>query len=240
MARVVRKVSNKAVKGQKKDRKGLVFSKKFWIIIASIVVVLTAAGITIGVIVANNNSSTTVEVGDYFGETQKYNDTDVKFKKMTYQGVVLHTNPDSELYQQNVFVFAASLSSFYPFTLIDTNNDNTDLKDTKHEQIFNALVELQYIIDEHNKTADEATYFNLYIVDTTVESGNSSDAIYTDKNFCDTSSDSFLGPLFSFHNVDGLQKTVPNSGKTLYSESYSEGNTMMTSISNAMVYVKSL
>ena len=245
MARVVRKVSNKAVKGQKRERKGLVFSKKFWIIIISIVVVLAAAGITIGVIVANNNKTTTVEVDDYFGQTQKFKDEDVNFTKMTYQGVLLHTNDNSELFNDYTFVFAASLSSFYPVELIDTNNDNTDLKDKKHELIFNELIELQNAIDKHNKNSENKIY--LYIVDTSSKAGNSSDAIYSDSKF--SSSDDSTGPLFLFYNADGLQKTVPNDatnsnndsnkGKTLYSTSYADAsNTMLSAISNAIIYVK--
>ena len=236
VARVVRKVSNKAVKGQKRERKGLVFSKKFWIIIISIVVVLAAAGITIGVIVANNNKTTTVEVDDYFGKTQKFNYEDVDFTKMTYQGVLLHTNENSELFNDNTFVFAANLSTFYPVELIDTNNNNTDLKDKKHEKVFFELIELQNAIDNHNKNSENKFY--LYIVDTTSKSGNSSDAIYSDTKF--SGSDDATGPLFFYYNADGLQKNIPNdpNKSILYSTSFADSNTMLTAISNAIVYVK--
>lgn len=241
MARVVRKVSNKAVKGQKRERKGLLFSKKFWIILISIVVVLTAAGITIGVVVANNNSSSkTVEVDDYFGQTQKYNNTDVNFTKMTYEGVKLHTNTESELFEENVFVFAASLDSFYPVTLIDTNNDDTDLKNDQHEKIFNTLIQLQYEIDKYNAKAENSdNQFKLYIVDASSKTGNNSASIFSDKEFYSGSSDEFGGPLFAYHTVDGLQETLPN-GKSVYSDTYYGTNTMMTALSNAITYLKQL
>ena len=246
MARVVRKVSNKAVKGQKKERKGIFFSKKFWIIIISIVIVRAAAGITIGVVVANNNKTTTVEVGDYFGQTQKYKEEDVKFTKMTYQGVKLHTNVDSEVFNEGTFVFATELATFYPFELLDTNNDNEDLKNKTHEGVFKLLVELQNAIDNHNKNSEVKFY--LYIVDTTAKAGNSSSSIYADKDF-GGSDDKTTGPLFFYYNVDGLQKTVPNDssnnnnssnqGKTLFSDSFIDSaNTMKSAISNAIIYVK--
>jgi len=239
VARVVRKVSNKAVKGQKRERKGLLFSKKFWIILISIVVVLTAAGITIGVVVANNNSSSaTVEVDDYFGQTQKYNNTDVNFTKMTYEGVALHTNPESELVNDYTFVFAADLSTFYPFDLIDTNNDDTNLKNSKHTQIFNLLVELQYTIDTF--AAKNNYDVKLYIVNTEVADGNGSSSIYENKSFVPTASSdsSFAGPLFCLLSVDGLQESV--STGNVYATSYTDSNKMASAIDNAIKFVNSL
>ncbi len=255
MARVVRKVSNKAVKGQKKERKGLLFSKKFWIIIISIVVVLAAAGITIGVIVANNQKSkSTVEVDDYFGQTQKYKETEVNFEKITYQGVKLHTNSDSELYDDYVFVFATDLNSFYPFDLYADSKKKDNMKVDRHSQIFDSLVNLQYVIDEFNKTSD--TSVRLFIVDTSTISGNSSNLIYTDTDYVpDATSDSeFVGPLFFAYYDGKLQKTydvekivngnIVKESRNLYAKSYYDdaenNNSMMTAISNSIKKVQTL
>ena len=245
MARLVRKVSNKAVKGQKRERKGILFSKKFWIIIICAVVVLTAAGITIGVIVANNNKTTTVEVDDYFGQTQKATydgkEYDVKFTKMTYQGVKIHTNVESDVFNDYTFVFAANLSAFYPFDLNDADGNN--LKVDKHRDIFKELVNLQCAIDRYNEKETKEYKINLYIVDTSTKTGNTSSSIYSDYSFYSSSSEdsAFTGPLFFLYGVDGLEKTIPgDSKKVSFSDSYYDNNTMMSSITNSVVFVKNL
>lgn len=236
MARVVRKVSNKATKGQKKD-KGYIFrSKKFWIIVISVVVLLAAAGITIGIIVSNNNKKEdTVEVDDYFGQTQKFKETDVNFTKMTYQGVKLHTNPqENELFNDFTFVFATSLSTFYPVELKDS--DGNDYMDSKHKGTFEVLKELQYEIDKYNNSDNPEYKLALYIVNTDTVDGNTSYNIYTDSSFMDKSNDSFLGPLFAVVDEDGLLSKV--NGKSIYAQSFDEENAMISSIEQAINLVK--
>lgn len=241
MARVVRKVSNKAVKGQKREKGGLLHSKKFWIILISIIVILTAAGITVGIIVSNNNKKTeeTVEVDDYFGQTQKFKETDVNFEKMTYAGVKLHSNTNAgSIMNEYTFVFATDLSVFYPKELKD--NDDNDLKDDLHEKVFNQLVELQYYIDLYNADPNNSEErIALYIVNTVIVSGNNNSNIYTDTQYMKSAKTTFLGPLFSAsHDGEFLENNPDDETKSFYSEAFDD-STMSTAIGNAMNFVKS-
>lgn len=237
MARVVRKVSNKATKGQKREKGALLHSKKFWIITISILVVLITAGIIIGVVIANNNKKDeTVEVDDYFGKTQRIHDTDVNFTKMTYQGVRLHTNAEEgELFNDYTFIFAADLASFYPEELI--NSDDVDLKDSKHKEIFDALIELQYEIDRYNNSDEPDHKIALYIVNTDQVDGNTSYNIYTDTKYVSsTSGSNSMGPLFSAVDEGGLISTV--NSRTIYANDYYEDNKMVSAIVTARNLVK--
>ena len=237
MARIVRKVSNKAVKGQKRERTGVVYSKKFWIIIATVLVLLIAAGITIPLVINKNNSSTsTVEVDDYFGQEQKYYDNTVKFTKMTYQGVKLHTNEFSDVYSEYTFVFATSLDSFYPVELIDENDK--DLKNEKHEQVFKLLKELQYNIDLVNEAAG-TNKVNLYIVDTSAKDGNSSSYVFTDTSFNPGQNEN-LTELFFLYTADGLITQPKGTLLNTYGDNFTTGNTIFTAVNGAIQYVKTL
>ena len=239
MARVVRKVSNKATKGQKREKGALLHSKKFWIIAISILVVLITAGIIIGVVIANNQKKDeTVEVDDYFGKTYKVNDKDINFTKMTYQGVYLHTNPEEgELFNDYTFVFAANLATFYPEDLYDSDDNN--LKDSKHYEIFEALKELQYEIDRYNSSDEPEHKIALYIVNTDQVDGNTSYNIYSDSKFTDSSdtdSESSLNCLFAVIDENGLIET--KDSKDLHAASYYTNNKMVTSIGTARNMVK--
>ena len=237
MARIVRKVSNKAVKGQKRERTGVVYSKKFWIIIATVLVLLIAAGITIPLVINKNNSSTsTVEVDDYFGQEQKYYDNTVKFTKMTYQGVKLHINESSDVYSEYTFVFATSLDSFYPVELIDENDK--DLKNEKHEKVFKLLKELQYNIDLVNEAAG-TNKVNLYIVDTSAKDGNSSNYIFTDTSFNPDQNEN-LTELFFLYTVDGLIKQPKGTDFNTYGDNFTTGSTIFSAVNGAIQYVKTL
>lgn len=239
MARVVRKVSNKATKGQKREKGALLHSKKFWIIAISILVVLIAAGIIIGVVIANNQKKDeTVEVDDYFGKTQRIYDTDVNFTKMTYQGVCLHTNAEEgELFNDYTFVFAANLATFYPEDLYDSDDNN--LKDQKHYEIFEALKELQYEIDRYNSSDEPEHKIALYIVNTDQVDGNTSYNIYSDSKFTvssDTDSNTSLDCLFAVIDETGLIESKDN--KTMHAASYYDYNKMVTAIGTARNMVK--
>ena len=235
MARVVRKVSNKATKGQKRGN-GLLHSKKFWIIVISIVVVLAAAGITIGIIVANNKKSdTTVEVDDYFGKTQNIHDTDVNFTKMSYQGVRLHTNPEEgQLFNDFTFVFATDLATFYPFDILDDDDEIAIHSVETHKSAFENLKELQYEIDKYNALPEAEHKLALYIVNTDQVDGNSSYNIYSDSTYVipNTMTES-MGPLFSIVGEDGIIEKF--DGKTVYSTSFTQPeDTEKASISSAI------
>ena len=119
MAQIKRKkVSNAAVKGQKKENT-LLKSKKFWIITSSIVVGLALIGFIIWLIIYLNTTKTN-ENPDYFaGKSDielKYENKDVKFTKSSYQGIMMHSNQEgneNDMYVDYIFVYAADLKTFY-------------------------------------------------------------------------------------------------------------------------------
>ena len=118
------------------------------------------------------------------------------------------------------FVFALDLSAFYPKELKDS--DDNDLKEDRHEQIFNQLIELQYFIDRYNEIEDNSDEkIALYIVDTKVVSGNNSSNIFTDTQFMSSADSSFLGPLFTCTHDGEFYETDPDdSKKSFYSISF--------------------
>ena len=100
-----KKVSGKATQGQKK--KNILHNKLFWIISGVGLVVVLAAAITIPLVLANQD--TTEEKIDYVGKTYTYNEKEVTFKKMNYEGVLMHANSDDYgdgTYYKHIF-FAA-------------------------------------------------------------------------------------------------------------------------------------
>lgn len=156
MARVVRKVSNRAVSGQKKQ-KNLIKNKWIWIIPA-LVVVIVVVSVVLAVVLPNNNEVEGNKI-DYF-ENQE-----VEFTKASYAGLQNYTNlnyinpqNENELFVENVFIFAYNLSSFYP----DSNDESYD---KKHAQILTLLVDLQKSIDEQKNNGVDV---ELLIIDTSI------------------------------------------------------------------------
>lgn len=208
MARVVRKVSGKAVRGQKKD-KGLLKDKRFWAI-CILSLLLIAAIITTVVIVVNNNNDATEEVTveDYFGTTQTYKDKvtgeehEVNFEKSTYGAARLHSNPNfEESWIEYMFVFAIDLSTFYPMDLYD--NDGKNLKNSTHEEVFNLLMKLQVEIDKFNESNEAEYDVRLLIIDTKASIYNESIGILADANF-GGSEEGDTTVLFSLITEDGF------------------------------------
>ncbi len=159
MARVVRKVSNKAVAGQKK-RKNFFSNKLFWIIASVIVVIGLALGITLG-IVLNKKPEESVNKEDYFAKCEE-----VEFIKGSYDGVKNYTNVNyknpqnnEDLFVDNVFIFAYDLSSFYP------DSSDEDNYNKSHADILSKLIDLQKTIDAAKKSGQKV---ELYIIDTSV------------------------------------------------------------------------
>ena len=232
MARVVRRVENKNSRGKGKNYFWFLRKKLFWFITAGLV--LTAGIIvTICLIVYYLNLKNPVYVEDYFAQTQEYKTSDgktheVTFTKTSYGQARLHTAQDSTISVEHVFVFAGDLSQFYPFDLYDDTDGDGDyddnLKNSTHEQVFNALIKLQYLIDLYNDEMESIESTNraaLYIVDTgnattnktsnSINRANNNALIYSDSSFVvlgDSESDDeeeITGPLFSYHNAtDGL------------------------------------
>lgn len=170
MARVVRKVSNKAVVGQKK-RKRKFSSKLLWSIVAAVAVIGLAVGITLG-IVLNKEDESESRV-DYFATCEE-----VTFTKASYDGVknyinVNYRNPQNneELNIENVFVFAYNSSTFYPDS---TDEDNYN---SSHKELLNKMIDLQKHIDS---AAEAGKDIKLFIVDTSV--GNNAE-IFTSSTF---------------------------------------------------------
>lgn len=159
MARVVRKVSNRAVAGQRKQKK-FFNNRWFWIIVSVVVVIGLALGITLG-IVLNQNTEESVNKTDYFADCEQ-----VEFVKGSYDGVKNYTNinyknpqNNEDLFIQNVFIFAYDLSSFYP------DSDDEDNYNKNHADILSKLIDLQKAVDAAKAAGLEV---ELFIIDTSV------------------------------------------------------------------------
>ena len=131
MAQIKRKkVSNVATKGQKKSFKELRQNKWFWVICSCCLVVVIAA-IVIPIVLVNVLSKSTTTT-DYFAETQVYVDKDkneheVKFEKMSYSGLLQHTNTVNKnfgVYDSHVYIFALDVSAFHPVDYVDDNGED--------------------------------------------------------------------------------------------------------------------
>ena len=241
MARVVRKVSKNAVKGQK--RSGLLRSKKFWIIISSILVAIIAAVIVI-VVVVNSNKSSSEEIkdDDYFGQTQKYTkdgtDYDVNFTKSSYSGVVMYSKDSYEdTYVDYIFVFATDLSSFYIEDLKDSKGEVAQKADNEYSNIFKQLVALQYNIDLYNST-NPVNKAALYIVDTdSTLAGNTNSSIFTFGNASDNATIAFF-----LYTADEVKKTFKSTidDTTKEKDIFGDTKTIIstTAVNNSIEFVK--
>ena len=168
-----KKVSGKATQGQKKN--GLLHNKLFWIISSIVLAIIIAASITIPVVLANR--TTEEEKVDYVGKTYSYNNQDVTFTKMSYEGVLMHANENDygdNTYCKHIFFVAFDFSSFYPDSAIDDGKSKDDSSVTfyyneNQDKALKALVEIQYTIDQYNKNlTDESDKAVLYFIDLSV------------------------------------------------------------------------
>ena len=163
MARVVRKVSNRNVSGQKKQR-NILKNKWFWII-AVIAVAIIAAVTTVVIINMNKNEKDYSNTVDYF-ETNE----EVDFNVTTYHAVKNYTNvnyynpqnTDEKLYVSNAFIFAYDLSNFYPAQGVSKDADGNDLYAKQHKDILSKLVDLQKAVDKAQASGLDV---ELYIID---------------------------------------------------------------------------
>lgn len=248
MAQIKRKkVSNKAVKGQKREI-SLLKEKKFWIIVSSIVAGIAVIVAAVWLIIYFVNKNTSYENPDYFGGESKLqlssnltgNNT-VKFTKSSYEGVVMHTNQqgnENEAYVDYIFVYATDLSLFYADDTVNDGKTSDDegyvAKDTikTYNTVFYQLVYLQYEIDAFNKKND-GRKAQLYIVDTSVADNLS---IFADSNF-GGSEDSTETSLFFLYTEDGLQKYADEDEVKLL---YSTNNTVIsqTCVNNSVNFMK--
>ena len=247
MARVVRKISRKASRGQKRDN-ALLHSKKFWYIVAATVLVCAIVGVVVGVIVNNNKSEdTTVEVEDYFAQTWTYVDDskvshEIKFEKISYAGLAYHTNPNAsdEVFYDYTFVFATDLSTFYPVDLFD--NDDKNLKNKEHEQIFNALIKLQYFVNLYNDQNEDYD-IKLLIVDASSKTGSSNTQVLLNPKFGGSQGED-VTMMLSLVDHDGYVSSynkTDEDGKTTEVSLVCTGasyNTYSTAITRAINYMK--
>ena len=252
MAQIKRKkVSNKAVKGQKREI-SLLKDKKFWVIVSSVVAGIAVLAFAIWLIIYLVNKNNTNENPDYFGgestlelSSEKTQGNKVKFKKCSYEGVIMHTTEDNtnEAYVEFVFVYATDLSVFYADDSINNGKDSDDEGYVSadvikgYNTLFNQLIYLQYEIDTYNKTNDRKAA--LYIVDTSVGDNTS---IYADEKF-GGSEDSSPSALFFLYTEDGLQKysdVKPTSSKEGSMLIFSNNNTVIsqTCVNNSVNLMK--
>ncbi len=218
MAQIKRKkVSNEATKGQKRGFKQIIKNKMFWII-SSIIVVVVAAAIIVPIVVVNALSSDN-EKPDYFLETQTLTvddkTYDVNFEKMSYSGVIEHTDSTNQaMHYDYVFIFATDLSAFYPKDYYsDPDDTTTNQKNETHTKFFNLLIQLQHSIDLYNESHTEKA--KLYIVDTTSSDYSENASIMDDSKF-GTSGTSY--PLFCYYTDDKLVKEVKGNFGSEYRE----------------------
>lgn len=239
MAHIVRKVSNKEARGQRKR------NKKLWFIIGGIclVAILCAVFIPLGIYWASSDD--TVEVDDYFGQTQTYKVNDeeheVNFTKATYGRLLVDVETKRV---GHIFVFATDLSTFYPFTLEDS--DGNDLKNSTHEAVFNMLVKLQYEIDQYNsKHEDLSTQTELLIIDTKSDDNSTNSSVLSNSTYAVSSDDdNTVEQMFCYYDVANQavdqfftpdKETKESAGQAVYSDSF---DTMRsTVISNAILYM---
>lgn len=190
MARVVRKVSNKAVQGKKQ---GKFYTKKwFWIVISTVVVAAIAVGIILAIVLNKKDEEATNTI-DYFATCEE-----VDFVKVSHKGISNYLNEDytnpqngESLFVENVFVFAYDMTAFYPSKDDDSENYNAD-----HSEILSMLIHLQESIDAYNE-AQGSIKAQLYIVDT--KHSNNSD-ILTDEVYVGSNSSESAVYLFSYLN----------------------------------------
>lgn len=190
MARVVRKVSNKAVQGKKQ---GKFYTKKwFWIVISAVVVAAIAVGIILAIVLNKKDEEATNTI-DYFATCEE-----VDFVKVSHKGISNYLNEDytnpqngESLFVENVFVFAYDMTAFYP-----SKEDNSENYNESHKDVLEFLKKLQIEIDKYNE-AEGYIKAQLYIVDT--KHSNNSD-ILTDEVYKGTESGENATLLFSYLN----------------------------------------
>lgn len=191
MARVVRKVSNKAVQGQKKQ--GKFYTKKwFWIVVSSVLIVAIAVGVTLAIVLNKNDEDSTNTV-DYFATCEE-----VDFVKMNHKGLANYLNEDytnpqngESLFVENVFVFAYDLSAFHPSKEDDSDNFNQN-----HADILKMLIHLQKSIDAYNE-ASGSIKAQLYIID--ISHSNNKD-ILSDEVYIGEAESESATYMFSYLN----------------------------------------
>lgn len=241
MAQIKRKkVSNKAVKGQKREI-SLLKDKKFWIILSSIVGGIAVITLTVWLII-HFTTTTTVDNPDYFGgesdikmSSELTKDNKVSFTKMSYEGVVMHTDLQgnaNEAYVDYIFVYATDLSTFYADNKINSGKSSDDegyVSDSTIEgynKLFYQLLYLQYEIDNYNKTSGDVKVA-LYIVDTSIADNQS---IFADSKF-GGSDDNTSTSVFFLYQEDGLRLYAdkePNPKEVGQKKIYSTKNTEIT------------
>ena len=171
MAKIVRKVSNKATKGQKRESsfKRLLHKKWFWIV-TSVLLVGIACAIILPIVLSNDSEKdTSHEHPDYFNIETTYveqvGDTtvehEINFKKINYAGLIMETSLNFQDRIEYAFIFALDCSTFYPEDYYSTDEDEEDdnnLKNEVHERVYAALKELQYQIDLYNENHHQLLY----------------------------------------------------------------------------------
>ena len=157
MARIKR-VGGRTKPAVQKDKKGLLKSKKFWIIFSSVLVALIAIGVTIGLVVYFNNKKD--EKKDYFRSCEE-----VEFEYASYDRIVNYANPDfnnpqgkKDVTIEYMFVLVYNSANFYPSK---TDNESKYLE--ADEDLLKRMIDLQKTI---NTSKEAGKNVELFIVDT--------------------------------------------------------------------------
>ena len=235
MAQIKRKkVSNKAVKGQKKENT-LLKSKKFWIILSSSILGAAIIGVSIWLIVYFTTQNNTKDNPDFFGKSTEYVDvykdkTDNKaitFNKISYDGLLMHSEStdDAKVYDEYIFVFAANLSTFYVDDTVNTGKDSDDAgyinKDVinEYKALYKQLAYLQYQIDLYNASKEIDANVVLYIIDT---ANTDNTGILTDTKFGGSDSNSSAVTFFLYSYNELIKFADTDEQKKLTGSTVSE------------------
>lgn len=228
MAQIKRKkVSSKAVKGQKREN-NLIKSKKFWIITSSIVLGLAILGVGIWLIVSFTTKTTTVDNPDYFGKSTEYLDVykdktennKVEFNKMSYDGLLMHIDSeDPKVYVEYVFVFACNFKNLYVDNTINTGKTSGDAgyiaEDNikAHSKLFSQLAFLQYRINKYNESEAINERVEFYVIDTSIADNL---GVFSDERFGGSSENSSAVTFFLYSYGDLIRYSDEDEQKTIF------------------------
>lgn len=228
MARSVRKVSRVSTKNQQKEK---ILSKKWWIIISSVIAaIIIGVGVGLGIYYATLEEE---YVSDkiYFAEPVEISEgVEVEFTKENYQSLVRYLKAEKV---EHLLVFVYDGAAFYGDSLDEENYDK------RYTTIVERLANLQA---EVNSAKAAGISIELYIVDVNVDSRVNADIMYDSTYFGGlyTESQETFQPAFIYNHEGEYQSTVEISERDMTISTSSLDTILNSSISNAINYIKSL
>lgn len=229
--REVRKVSRTNTRNQKKEK---TVNKKWLIaIISTIVVVLAAIGIGLGIYFSNKTKEEEVYVSTmvYFNEpTKTSNNNEVTFKKDNYQALKRYIKQGNN--KEHIFVFIYDGSAFYG------DVDDKDHYQKEYTQLVTRLADLQYAVDEAKKLDISV---ELYVVDVNVDD-RCNTGIFSDSEFgaVQSSDSASYSPALVYLNDGEYKKEIEYQGNKYNMVESDWKNIINSTIPYSINYIKSL